>query len=222
MDFSLFEKEGWPWWSSTFNGQSRRLYNLCVLSHYFKPKIAIETGTFVGSSTHLFNGLGVEKTYSFEIVKEYASVARSRHKSLIEQGLLEIILGSSVDNLPAVLSGISKEQSVVAYLDAHWNSYLPTTSELNLLIEWVGPFIAVIDDFQVPDFAGYGFDKYGEMVVGPALVPAHPHISLWLPNENEIRETGARRGTGYVISTDALATIPRSVLDVLKLSEFNI
>jgi len=222
MNYSIFEREGWPWWSSSFNGQSRRLYNLCVLSHYLRPKFAIETGTYVGSSTHLFQGLGVEKTYSFEIVEEYASVARIRHKSLIEQGSLEIILGSSVDNLPSVLSGISTEQSLVAYLDAHRNSYLPTTSELNLLIEWGGPFIAIIDDFQVPDFAGYGFDRYREMVVGPALVPAHPDISLWLPNENEMLETGAKRGTGYVISKGALAVIPPMVLDELNLSEFKI
>jgi hypothetical protein len=222
MDYSLFEREGWPWWSSAFNGQSRRLYNLCILSHYLRPKFAIETGTYTGSSTHLFQGLGVEKTYSFEIVEEYAFVARSRHKSLIEKGSLEIILGSSIDNLPAVLSGISNKQSVVAYLDAHWNSYLPTTSELNLLIEWGGPFIAIIDDFQVPDCSGYGFDQYGDMVVGPALVPAHHDISLWLPNESEMSETGAKRGTGYVISTGALAVIPPTVLDELKLSEFKI
>jgi len=222
MDYSFFEREGWPWWSSSFNGQSRRLYNLCVLSHYLRPKFAIETGTYIGSSTHLFQGFGVEKTYSFEIVEEYATVARSRHRLLIEQGLLEIILGSSVDNLPSVLSRISNESSVVAYLDAHWNSYLPTTSELNLLIRWGGPFIAIIDDFQVPDFSGYGFDQYGDMVVGPALVPAHHDISLWLPNENEVSETGAKRGTGYVISTGALAVIPPTVLNELKLSEFKV
>lgn len=131
-------------------------------------------------------------------------------------------MGSSIGNLPAVLSGISNEQSVVAYLDAHWNDYLPTTSELNFLIEWGGPFIAIIDDFQVPNFPGYGFDQYGEMVVGPALVPAHPNLSLWFPNENEVLETGAKRGTGYVISTGALAAIPPLVLDELKLSELRI
>jgi len=222
MDYSLFEREGWPWWSSAFNGQSRRLYNLCTLSHHFRPTFAIETGTYIGSSTHLFQGLGVKKTYSFEIVEEYAFVARNRHKSLIEQGSLEIILGSSLDNLPTVLSGISNEQSMVAYLDAHWNSYVPTTDELNLLIEWGGPFIAIIDDFYVPDSPGYGFDQYGETVVGPTLVPAHFGISLWMPNESEVCETGARRGTGYVISSDALAVIPRKVLNELKLSEFRL
>jgi hypothetical protein len=222
MDYSLFERESWPWWSSAFNGQSRRLYNLYVLSHYLRPKFAIETGTYIGSSTHLFQGLGVEKTYSFEIVEEYASVARSRHQSLIEQGSLEMILGSSLDHLPTVLSGISNEQSMVAYLDAHWNSYLPTTDELNLLIEWGGSFIAIIDDFYVPDFPGYGFDQYGESVVGPTLVPTHSSISLWMPNESEVCETGARRGTGYVFSSEALAAIPRKVLNELKLSEFRL
>jgi len=47
-------------------------------------------------------------------------------------------------------------------------------------------------------------------------------ISLWMPNESEVRETGARRGTGYVFSSEALAAIPRKVLNELKLSEFRL
>jgi hypothetical protein len=222
MDFSVFEKEGWPWWSSPFNGQSRRLYNLCVLSQYLRPKYALETGTYIGSSSHLFQGLGVERTYSIEIVEEYATVARNRHQQLIEQGVLEIILGSSVDHMPAILSRISNEQSVIAYLDAHWHNHLPTTEELNLLITWGGPFLAIIDDFQIPEFSGYGFDQYGETIVGPALIPLHPDISLYLPSENESHETGAKRGTGYVFSKKAQLLIPPSVYYDLKLSEFKL
>ena len=58
----------------------------------------------------------------------------------------------------------------MAYLDAHWENFLPTTQEINDLIEWGGTFIAIVDDFQVPGFPEYGFDMYGESIVGPALL----------------------------------------------------
>ena len=105
----------------------------------------------------------------------------------------------------------------MAYLDAHWENFLPTTQEINDLIEWGGTFIAIVDDFQVPDFPGYSFDMYGESIVGPAIVPKSPEITLWLPNESEKNETGARRGTGYVISRKAMELIPSHVFDELKL-----
>jgi len=222
MDFSIFEREGWPWWSSPLNGQSRRWYNICILSQYLRPKFAIETGTFLGSSSHLFQGLGVEKTYSIEIVEEYATIARNRYQQMIRQGLLEITLGSSVDHLPKVLGGIKNEHAIIAYLDAHWHDHLPTAEEINLLIGWGGPFLAIVDDFQVPNFPGYGFDQYGETIVGATSVPSHPDISLWIPNESELRETGAKRGTGYILSKKAQALIPPDVYFDLNLSEIKL
>ena len=219
MDFSVFESEGWPWWSSPFNGQSRRLSNFFVIGAYLRPKFAIETGTFVGTSTHLFSGLGVEKTFSIEIVEKYALIARNRLKKLIDQGRIEIILGSSVDHIAQILEGISKDQPVIAYLDAHWHDYLPTTQELIALIQWGGPFVAVIDDFQIPDFPGYGFDSYAGNSVGPETIPVHADISLWMPSESQEYETGALRGTGYVFSKSALELIPPEVLNDLKLRE---
>jgi hypothetical protein len=184
-----------------------------------RPKFAIETGTFIGTSTHLFSGLGVLKTYSIEIFEEYALIARSRCNKLIQQGQLEIILGSSIDHIGRILGGIPREQPVVAYLDAHWQNNLPTTQEIIALTEWGGPFIAIIDDFQVPEYPGYGFDTYAGKTVGPAIIPAHVDVSLWMPNESPEHETGAARGTGYVFSMNALALIPPQVLNDLKLGE---
>lgn len=220
MDYKQFEAEGWPWWSSPFNGQSRRLFIVSVLGSVLRPKFAIETGTYIGTTTHFFNGLGVDKTYSIEIVKEYALVARKRHKQLIQQGKLEIILGSSSDHIVKILKRISNDVPVIAYLDAHWHDFLPTKKEITALIEWGGPFIAIVDDFQVPDFPGYDFDSYGEEIVGPRIVPVHPEISLWIPDESEEIETGARRGTGYIFSKKALALFPSQTLIDLKLRKF--
>lgn len=219
MDFSVFEHEGWPWWSSPFNGQSRRLSNFYVIGSHLRPKFAIETGTFVGTSTHLFSGLNVLKTFSIQIVEEYALIARNRLKQLIDQGRLEIILGSSEDRIAQILGGISKDQPVIAYLDAHWQNYLPTTQEINALIQWGGPFVAIIDDFQIPDFPDYGFDIYPGGAIGPEIVPGHVYISLSMPDEIHENETGAVGGTGYVFSKSALQLIPPGVLGDLKLRE---
>ena len=199
------------------NGQSKRLQVLFALGLYLRPKVAIETGTYIGTSTHLFSGLGVKKTFSIEIVEEYASIARNRHQQLIAQGSLEIITGSSVDCLPRILSEIPVDSPILAYLDAHWHEHLPTKQEIWDLIDWGGMFIAIVDDFQVPGYPGYGYDKYGEVTVGPKVVPVHPSISLYVPKESEECETGARRGTGYIIHRDVLKSLPKYFLDDLGL-----
>lgn len=221
-DFATFNSDGWPWWTSPFNGQSRRIYNCCVLAAYLRPNFAIETGTYVGSSTYLLSGLGVQKTFSVEIDEYYAAIARKRHWQLIEEGHLEILEGSSKDLLPQILKGISTEDRTILYLDAHWGDYLPIVDEIKSLIDWGGVYLAIIDDFQVPNFLGYGFDAYGNSVVGPSAIPTGSGLSLWTPDENEKCETGARRGTGYLFSKHALDLIPKAVFKQLKLQEYKL
>ena len=50
MDFSVFEHEGWPWWSSPFNGQSRRLSNFYVVGSHLRPRFGFDIypGSTVG------------------------------------------------------------------------------------------------------------------------------------------------------------------------------
>ena len=57
-----------------------------------------------------------------------------------------------------ILSQLPKSERVIAYLDAHWESYIPTAVEIESLISWGGPWIALIDDFKIETDLTYGFD----------------------------------------------------------------
>lgn len=47
-------------------------------------------------------------------------------------------------------------ESTFFHLDAHWDDDLPLRNEVQVIVEsWK------IDDFQVPDDLGNGFDDYG-------------------------------------------------------------
>jgi hypothetical protein len=49
------------------------------------------------------------------------------------------------------------------YLDAHWNNDLPLRAELKACAQW-GNAVVMIDDFQVEDDPGFGFDDYGDSI----------------------------------------------------------
>jgi len=58
------------WWSQPFNGQLKRFSNLVEISGKFKPQIAIETGTFYGTSTLALSSHVSDKTFTIEINPE--------------------------------------------------------------------------------------------------------------------------------------------------------
>src|SRR5206468_11787016 len=62
------------------------------------------------------------------------------------------------------------------YLDAHWNADLPLAEEIDIIFSRCPSAVVMIDDFQVPSDAGYGYDNYGP---GKALVSGYirPAIS---------------------------------------------
>jgi hypothetical protein len=78
------------------------------------------------------------------------------------------------------------------------------------LVAWGGEWIAIIDDFQVPQDSGYFFDQYGEVIIGKSQVPKFPTIRTFSPSVNSSQETGARRGTGYIFYGDAFSLLSES------------
>lgn len=191
------------WFVNPMNGQSRRIFTFYGLVHRLKPTVAIETGTFYGSSTLLFLGLNVQKVFSVEVDASFAKVAKSRFKQSEDEGLLEICIGKSEDVLKTILAKLDKSQKIIAYLDAHWDGDIPTIREIELLCEWGGAWIAVIDDFKHEQFSEYGFDVYGGIAVGVGILEFDKQYEVFLPNEAPVRETGAKRGTAFLVSKKA-------------------
>ena len=61
----------------------------------------------------------------------------------------------------------------MAYLDAHWEREIPTRNEPVELANWGGNWVAIIDDFKIPEGLSYGFDQYEDKTVDINLKPAY-------------------------------------------------
>jgi hypothetical protein len=86
---------------------------------------------------------------------------------------------------------------VFFYLDAHGWGALPLAEELALAFRHWPAAVVMVDDFQVPGDAGYGFDDYGDgealtlgYLAGHRVLPPH----VWFPACASEHESGARRG----------------------------
>jgi hypothetical protein len=73
---------------------------------------------------------------------------------------VQLYHGNSVDFLRSLSATLSRALNF-AYLDAHWNEYLPLRDELSVLKEWPNT-VVMIDDFKVPSDERFGWDKYDD------------------------------------------------------------
>ncbi len=190
------------WVVRPMNGQRTRLRTSFLLSQLVKPNIAIESGSYLGTTTQYLVSLVSEKTYSIEVNPEFAAIAKARLESDIHSGRIEIVDGDSAVEMPRILRGLdSKAQIVFAYLDAHWLEHIPLRDEVQALLEWGGDFVAVVDDFYIPSDLGYGYDQYKNHRVDISHIPSSDKISVWVPEDDSSTESGAHRGTAYIVSS---------------------
>ena len=99
---------------------------------------------------------------------------------------------------------------VFFYLDAHWA--LPLREEVQIISDTWSDIVILIDDFQVPDDPGYGFDDYGE---GLRLTAEYLPEATWsryaalYPVASSRVETGKKRGCIVLVSKGLEALVPR-------------
>jgi hypothetical protein len=118
--------------------------------------------------------------------------------------------GDSREVLRSLLEGPLRplrHSSLFFYLDAHWREELPLAEEIEIVSARCPAAIVMIDDFQVPGDAGYGYDDYGP---GQALTPAYIAPALaahglraFYPSTPSVEESGSRRGCA-VLAKDAV------------------
>lgn len=207
------------WVVRPMNGQRNRLRTTILLCDLFEPDYVIESGSFLGTTTQYLSILARVKTYSIEINQDFSRVAKTRLSEDISRNRVEIIDGDSATQLPIILEGIdSKDSCILAYLDAHWLEHIPLREELQSLLDWGGDFIAIIDDFYIPTDQGYGYDLYKNHRVDVTHVPISDQISIWIPSESSTEESGAKRGTAYIVSASLKLRIEGNSSDLkLKL-----
>lgn len=200
------------WSVLPFNGQARRMSTINAIARNFVPTVGIETGTFLGSSTPYLASLVKNKVYTIEIDAKTAALASERFSRNHSHLSIDLRVGDSASEIKKILSTIDPHTNrILAYLDAHWYDAIPTTKEIQALISWGGPWVAIIDDFKVNTDPNYKFDKYGETEIGPDIIPSSDLLALYIPNMPASIETGRRKGTGYVtnsLNESVLSGIP--------------
>lgn len=212
LDFYLGRLDKNPW-GGPFNGQDGRRKIFNAIAQLQKPALIAETGTYRGTTTEALAEIGAP-VISIEGQRRNYGFARAR---LRNRSNVRVRCGDSREQLRALFRELDEGRTrgtLFAYLDAHWYADLPLRGELDIVFKWDPDAIVMIDDFRVPDDAGYGYDNYGPGAVLDAeyIAPTlHVHglISLY-PSLPSDQETGARRGCVVITSnrwkSDLLST----------------
>lgn len=198
--------------ASPFNNQAgrREAFSQILAAHRFAA--IVETGTYHGRTTRFMAEASGLPVYSIEANEEHY---RAAQRFLAGCANVSLFLGDSDDVLPRLLeSGKVADNNVFYYLDAHWEEELPLGDEIETIISTMTDFVIMIDDFQVPDDPGYGFDKYGpgrNLDLGYLRRFAGKGLFAFLPSCPSAKETGARRGCIVLTATADIASAFRSV-----------
>ena len=202
LEYQMGNHELFYPWGGPMNGQAhrleiaRRIIETCGISRI------IETGTFRATTTTWFAEFGLPVD-TVEANPRYHEFAKHR---LAERENVTLHFGNSRDVIDRLTrSDEITTKHVFFYLDAHWEHYLPLADELSMILTRVPEAIVLIDDFEVPNDPGYGFDNYGgdnalrveylDSIAGASFEAYRPAAaSQW--------ETGARRGCVVVTSSE--------------------
>lgn len=202
-------------WGGPFNGQIGRQALFKALVAKIVPASIIETGTFRGTTTQYMTETGLP-IYSVEGLARNYGFSRAR---LWRKGNVHLYQGDSREVLRLLLADklrALRDRTVFAYLDAHWNADLPLREELEIIFNHCPAAVVMIDDFQVPDDAGYQYDDYGP---GKSLSPVYIEsvlsaydLDAYYPSMLSLEETGAKRGCVVLgnkhIHGDSLRALP--------------
>jgi hypothetical protein len=189
------------------NGQRARCLLVAELIRKLEPRAIVETGSYLGTTTEWLAAFQLP-VHSCEANSESFGFAEARLAGI---GNVTLIRGDSRTALRGVLDGPLRgvrEEPILLYLDAHSNADLPLREEVEIVFERCPRAVLLIDDFEVPEDPGYGYDDYGPGAVlkGDYLGEAVRSFSLELryPTTPAAEETGARRGC-CVVTAPALA-----------------
>jgi predicted O-methyltransferase YrrM len=189
------------------NGQTKRLELVEQLLMQCGISRIVETGTFTANTTVWFASFGLP-VMTVEINPRYYGFARARLRSHHNVSVVE---GNSIDFLKSLIAApIDRTAPTLFYLDAHWLDYLPLRDEIELIIANFSDAVVVIDDFEVPDDPGYGFDNYGtdkRLSLDYLLQASTPPLAIYFPRARSEQESGARRGSVTLTANPRLEQI---------------
>ena len=193
-------------WGGPFNGQTERVRIVRALLG-LKPDFIVETGTFRGTSTAFLANESSCSVISVENHSRSFGFARANLRGIRN---IELIKSDSREALRRLTQRHElKGRTPLFYLDAHWGEDLPLAKEVQLVFEHWPKAVVLVDDFEVPDDPGYGFDDYG---AGNALtldytaaVQTRFGLRAFFPTARSEQESGARRGCVVFVGDDSIA-----------------
>jgi hypothetical protein len=207
------------------NGQQSRQSWFTDIAHAFPPDAIVETGTYLGGTTEYLASLAKVPVISIESQARF--YWRVRWTTLLNRRI-RLMHGDSRAALRELAADPAfTRKAVLFYLDAHCSNLpgadkddpLPLREELDLVLSHWTDAVIVIDDFEVPDDQGYGFDDYGEK--GALRLDLIADLvrskSFFYPAVSAIEETGAKRGA-LVIASGAKASSALRRLPTLRIA----
>lgn len=207
IDYFRFPERRDPW-GGPFNGQHKRQELFLSLLVTCRPAAIIETGTYVGASTAFMATTSKLPIYSVEADPRNFGFAKMRFTMYRN---VQLSLGDSREFLMNFVAGTATryaDHPLLFYLDAHWGEDLPLADELAIIFSSCSHALVLIDDFQVPDDEGYGYDNYG---VGKSLCRSYIghyvskfRLAEFYPTTPSAAESGLRRGCVVLAHTDSL------------------
>jgi cephalosporin hydroxylase len=189
------------------NGQGGRLELVQQIITQCGVQRIVETGTFLANTTVWFAGFGLP-VMTVEIDARYFGFSKARLRA---HGNVTAHEGNSIDFLRSIITGaIDRTAPTLFYLDAHWLNHLPLREEVELITANFPRSVVVVDDFEVPDDPGYGFDDYGtgkRLCLDYLLQAATPSLAIYFPCVGSEQETGARRGSVTLTASHELEKV---------------
>jgi hypothetical protein len=148
-----------PFQNLPFNGDIFICDEFLKLKEEFNITTAVETGSCLYSTTKWL-GENFDKVYTVEINEEYAK--HGRHKVAYMQNVVAEI-GVSDLWIATLANHLTKDDSCIFFLDAHWGKDCPLLKELEAIskLEYDIPPVITIHDFKTPN-EEFGFDTYDD------------------------------------------------------------
>ncbi|MEM9080454.1 MAG: hypothetical protein AAGC74_07185 [Verrucomicrobiota bacterium] len=184
-----------------FNGQEGRQRLVKSLLKELKIGTFVETGTYRGETAEWAVEAGM-RVFTVEVDESKREVLEGKFGGV--EGVT-LRMGDSREFLQGLISEVRCPlQRVMFYLDAHWCDDVPLRREVELITAYWRRSVIVIDDFEVPGDAGYGYDAYpsGLALRQDYLRPLPVHY-FW-PKMSSEEETGAKRGCAVLAWEEAM------------------
>ena len=197
---SNHKKTEFLWEEMCLNGQKFRRKILEKFLNNSKFELIVETGTEYGFTTKFLSNycdkiLTVEKSKPVYLLA-LANLKEISNIKLIQNDSKKIfeILKDNDENY--------NKKKIFFYLDAHSEDDYPLIDELSFIIKNIENFVILIDDFQVPNDDGYGYDSFQGKKLNIKFIKdlLTNDLSLFFPAIKSSQETGRLRG--YVFITN--------------------